>query len=1109
MNPSHIAIRNPATIFILTLMIVVIGVSAYNRLPREAAPDIQIPLLIVTIPFPGASPEDVEFLVTHKVETVLQNVENLKEITSTSSEGVASVKLEFELGFKVDDARVKVREKMDGVRPELPDDVEDPIISEINLSEQPMMIVNLAGEVGLVLLKDVAEDLKEAIEGIPGILEVNRAGGLEQEVKIMVDPEKLRYYHISLNQLSRAVEKENTNIPGGLIEIGPTKYLIRVPGEFKTPEEIKDVVVAAPNQQPVFVKDVARVNFGYKTITSHSRLDDKESVSLVIIKRSGENLLKIREEIQNLVEKYQSNYAGRINFTMLADQSVFVKRILRDLENNIITGFLLVFLVLLIVMGKRNALFVATAIPLSFLLTLVVMEMMGFTLNFVVLFSLILALGMLVDNAIVVVENIYRHLQAGKNRIEAAMTGISEVAVPVTTSTITTLVAFAPVIFMPGIVGEFMTYLPQTLIVALTSSLFVALIINPVLCSVFMGGKPATKSSMGTVAAKTAEGSPKNTVDDNDLAMVVQSPLLQRYRRILEFNLRHRLKMVAGVIVLFVVIAATYGMTTLKRKGVEFFPSTEPETATISIETPSGSTLDTTDKYSRQVEAAVKPLDQYITTRVANVGQRQGFGGAGGSGATSHLSYIKIEFPQWQEWTMRPSEVIAQLRESILGVAGADVRLSKSQSGPPTGPPVNIELRGDSFEEMLAVAEDIKRKIQHIPGLVNLRDNFDRSRPEIRVIIDREKTARMGLSTQDLALTVRTAFQGRKVSEYREGKDEYDIIVRLDESFRVGPENLERLYLVTPSGEQVPLSELATISTGPGYGSIRHIELERVITIVGDNSEGTPGPVVLGKVQALLTDYELPPGISMGYTGENKDRQEAQSFLAQSFLIALFMIFMVLVTQFNSVATPFIIMSSVVLSLMGVFLGLMIHDRPFSVVMSGIGVISLAGIVVNNAIVLIDFINQLRKRGYPMQEAVALASMTRMRPVLLTAGTTILGLLPIVMGMDIDFYRWPLVVFGSEGGAFWVPMSLAVIYGLFLATAMTLIWVPMLYTIVEDGKIHLGAKLHAFSGGLGGMRENLSAKAFPSQTLQKLKDKALVHIPRRTARKPDAKEDSD
>jgi multidrug efflux pump subunit AcrB len=586
-------------------------------------------------------------------------------------------------------------------------------------------------------------------------------------------------------------------------------------------------------------------------------------------------------------------------------------------------------------------------------------------------------------------------------------------------------------------VGEFRSYRPATLIVALSASLVVALIINPVLCSTLMGMRRGDR------------------VSGDELTMVERSAILRLYRRNLEFAIRWRWLVLPGVALLFVGIFALYAGTTLQRRGVEFFPTTEPETATITVEAPVGATLAISDGYTREVERFVLTQRASITNYVSNVGQRQGFGGSESGSANSHQSYITMEFPDWQHWKEQPSKVIRNLRASIEGVAGADVKVKEAQHGPPTGAPVNIEVRGQDFREMLTVSEEIKRRIKDIPGLVNLSDDFDRSRPEIRVLIDREKAARLGLNTHDIAETVRTAFNGRKVSEFREGKEEYDIIVRLDEQFRLEPRHLEQFYLVTPAGQQVPLSELARVTTGPAYGSLRHIKLDRVITVSGDAAEGTPGPVLLNKVRARLADQKLPDGISLSYTGEDTEREKAQGYLVKSFYIALFSIFLVLVTQFNSVATPFIIMSSVVLSLMGVFLGLIIHDRPFSVMMGGIGVISLAGIVVNNAIVLIDFVRQLRKRGLALREAVVLAGQVRLRPVLLTTVTTVLGLLPVAVGMDIDFYRWPIVVFGSEGGKFWLPMALSVIYGLAVATLLTLVVVPVLYYTVEHAKQNL------------------------------------------------------
>ena len=570
MHPSHIAIRNPVFVFIMILVISIAGLNAYQAIPREAAPDIQIPLLIVSVPFPRASPEDVESLITNKTEQELQTIKNLKEIKSTSSEGIVVLTLEFTSDFEISEARTKVREKMDQIKPDFPVDAEDYQITEINLSEQPLMILNIAGDMGLLGLTELADNIKEEIEGIQGILEVRRAGGLEKEIRVYVNPDKLNYYNLDLNQVSTSISSENTNLPGGTVTMGPTKYLIRVPGEFVTPEGINEALISAPNKVPVRVRDLGKVVFGFKEVTSKSRLDGIESVSLSIVKRSGENLLAIRDKVKSIIQRLEKDYDDEVKFSILSDQGERVQGIVKDLENNMLSGFVLVFLVLLLVMGISNALLVAIAIPLSFLLSMIILNVMGFTLNIVVLFSLILSLGLLVDNAIVIVENIFRHRQAGKNRIEAAVLGTKEIAIPVTTSTITTIAAFFPLIFMPGIAGEFISFLPKTLIVTLSSSLLVAVVINPVLCSTLMRVKVRKEI----------------TSSFDELKLVEQSRILIIYQSVLRGVIRFRFTTMLVFIFLFVSTFYWYGNNTFPRKRIEFFPKTEPSEAVVNITAP-------------------------------------------------------------------------------------------------------------------------------------------------------------------------------------------------------------------------------------------------------------------------------------------------------------------------------------------------------------------------------------------------------------------------------------------------------------------------------------------------------------------------------------------
>ena len=1038
MHPSQIAIRNPVFVFIMILVIGLAGFNAYKSIPREAAPDIQIPLLIVTVPFPGASPEDVESLITNRAEQELQTIKNLKKIKSTSSESVAVLTLEFTSDFDISDARTKVREKMDQIKPDFPSDAEDYQITEINLSEQPLMILNIAGDMGLLGLTDLADEVKEEIEGIPGILEVRRAGGLEKEIRVYVNPEKLNYYNLDLNQVSTSIRSENTNLPGGSVTMGPTKYLIRVPGEFSNPEGINEALISAPNQVPVRVKDLAKVVFGFKEISSRSRLDGTESVSLSIVKRSGENLLAIRDQVKLIIQRLEQEFENEVKFSILSDQGERVQRIVKDLENNILSGFVLVFLVLLLVMGISNALLVAVAIPLSFLASMIILNVMGFTLNIVVLFSLILSLGLLVDNAIVIVENIFRHRQAGKNRIEAAILGTKEIAIPVTTSTITTVAAFFPLIFMPGIAGEFIGFLPKTLIVTLSSSLLVAVIINPVLCSTLMRVKVGKEI----------------TSDFDELKLVEKSKILGIYQFALRKVLRFRLITILAFIFLFVGTFYWYGKNTFPRKRIEFFPKTEPSEAVVNIRAPLGTTLEVSDKYVASVEDFVNKDKKKLDAVVANVGQRRGSGAASAGSSTTYLSHVVLDFPNWQNWKEKPSSIIKKLRQKLDQMVGVEIKLAEARSGPPTGMALNLEVRGEDFNQMSEAVESIKKKIKDIPGLVDLTDDFDRSRPELKVIIDRDKASRLGLRARDIANTVRTAFNGKKVSVFRDGTEEYDIWVQLDQSFRSNQSDLSSLFIYTPSGEPVRLSEIAKVDSGPSYGSIKHVDTVRTITISADAFR-MPGPVLVIKAKQILSKLDLPQGVTYQFTGEDENRKESQIFIGQALIIAIFMILVIMVAQFNSIALPLIVISSVLMSVMGVIMGLIVHDRPFGIIMTGVGTVALAGIVVNNAIVMLDYVIKLRKKGYQRNEAMILAAAVRFRPVVLTAVTTVLGLVPIAVGMDIDFSRDSKILFGAASASFWKSMALAIMYGLGVTTLLTLFLLPALYSLVEGGKERL------------------------------------------------------
>jgi len=1015
---SDLSIKNKTSVFVLTGLIILMGLTAYFSLPRESAPSITIPIIIVATPYIGVSPADMENLVTQPIEKRLKELSDVKEITSTSSEGISTVVIEFETDVNIDNALQKVREKVDLARTEIPQDAEESSINEINFDNVPIMVVNVSGSHNLVTLKDIAEDLEDRIESVPGVLDVTLVGGLEREVQVDVDPNRLTYYNLGLEDIIETIREENLNIPGGSIKTSTLRYAVRVPGEFSNTQEIGDLVIEARNNQPIFIRDVATVRFGFKEATTYARFNGLPCVSLNVQKRTGENLIKIADAVNALLDEERNRLPASVELTVLADQSKDVRRMVSDLENNIITGLILVVIVLFLFMGIRNAMFVAIAIPLSMLLSFIVLEAMGYTLNMVVLFSLILALGMLVDNAIVIVENIYRHCEEGYSLVEAAMKGAGEVAIPVIASTLTTLCAFAPMLFWPGIIGEFMGYLPATLIITLTASLFVGLVINPTICSVLM-----------TVNKKHQE-----------------QQWLQRFRfayqHFLGWALDHRGRILGTTFGLLISMFVLYGYF---GKGVEFFPETEPNQAFIDVNAAIGTRLDISDDIVRQVEASLAGIPG-ISLFTANVGSSpdpSDFSSSGGG--TPHKSRIIVDFVERADRTQSSFTTVEMIRERTAGLVGARVELVTPSQGPPTEPPVKIEIVGDDFTVLGRLSKEITQRIQDIPGLVDLKDDYDSGKPELKVEINRTQAALLKLNTSLIAQTVRTAINGTEASEFRVGEDEYDIVVRFAEQSRGSFADLDRLH-VMHEGILIPLANLATIKVVGGVGSIKRKDQERVVSIIG-NVEGRLPSEVLKEIQGTMNGYQLPSGYVVRYAGENVEQDESQDFLTKAFVIALLMITLVLVTQFNSITMPFIIVMSVLLSLIGVLLGLMVTATPFGIIMTGIGVISLAGVVVNNAIVLIDYIRKLRERGLGRREAIIQGGVTRLRPVILTAMTTILGLIPLGTGFSVNFATLSFEI-GGESSQWWGPMAVAVIFGLAVATVLTLVVLPVMYDVL-------------------------------------------------------------
>jgi multidrug efflux pump len=1088
---TNFALRHRTSILMLIALTAILGMVSYMSVPKEASPEVTIPLISVSVVYPGVAPRDMETLVARPLEEELNAIADIKELTSTSVEGYTNVLAEFDNRMDMETALQKVREKVDLAKPKLPADAEEPAITEFNLSEFPIMQVNVSGPYGLERLKDVAEELQERLEQIPSVLSVNLSGGLEREVRVDVDLPMLKFYGLDFNDVVDAIRNENVTIPGGVVDVGTQEYALRVAGELAAAEPIEDLVVVTRAGRPIYVRDVATVDFAYKERSTYARLDGEPVVTLDVVKRAGENIIETAAAVKEVIAAMEPGFPPGTVVKITGDQSEFIEEMVATLENSIISGLILVLAVLLFFLGVRNAGFVATSIPLSMLLSFIIMGLLGISMNMVVLFSLILALGMLVDNAIVVVENIYRYLEEGHDNWTAARLATGEIAMPVIASTLTTIAAFAPLLFWPGIMGEFMGYLPLTLIITLSSSLFVALVMVPVLCALFMKPDGAPAAPLTPAARYTLLGAAALAL----LAVAGANPvtavlllvtgaglvalhrfllvrlarwfqqaavpfMLSRYERRLRWSLDHRLVIMGGAAGLFIL---TLGLFAVFNRGTELFPeSVPPSRVMVRADAPSGTRPEVVNRIAEQVEAQLQELDgirdaESVVATVGATGDAITRLFMGGADAT-----VTIQFVDFKDRRTDVFQTLVEMQRHIgQGIAGADITIAREEMGPPTGPPVNLEIAGDDPEVLKRLADRARMILQAAPVgrlLEGLDSDMSDGRQELVIDVDREKAALYGLSTMKIGGTIRSAIQGAEAGKFRQGQDEYDIVVRLAERYRQELDALQDLTILTDAGVQIPLLSVADWYVEEGAGSVRRKNLERMATVSSDVVAGANSNAVLRQVRQTLAGFEreLPRGYTTRYTGEQQEQQEAQEFLGTAFLIALLLIAFILISQFNSVVKPVIILTSVIMSTVGVLLGLMLFRMPFGIIMTGVGIISLAGVVVNNAIVLIDYVDVLRERdGLSRREALVRGGMTRFRPVILTAVTTIFGLVPLAIGLNLNFAGLftslsPDLYWGGEQAAWWGPMAIAVIAGLAFATVLTLVMVPVMYSLVDD-----------------------------------------------------------
>lgn len=1110
---SSLSLENRTSVFIIALIVVVAGFTAYKNMPKELFPEIVMPTIYVSTVHPGNSPLDIENLITRPIEKEIKPIKGIKTLKSTSVQDYSAIFVEFNPDVDVKQALLDVKDAVDKAKKELPSDLDnDPVVMDIDFSEFPVMNINLSGDYSLDDLKEYGEDLQDKIELLPEISKVDLKGALDREVLVNVDVRKIEAVEVSFMDIENAIAYENMTISGGDILMDGTRRNIRVVGEFKSVDQLENIIIKHERGNTVYLRDVATIVDAYKERSSFARLDGQPVVSLDVIKKSGENLLNATDKIEKiLADAKKKKLPSDLVVTITNDQSEQTRDQLLNLVNSIISGVILVVLILLFFLGLRNALFVGIAIPMSMLMSFFALSMMDITINMMVLFSLILALGMLVDNAIVVIENIYRlYDEKGFSPLRAAREGVGEIAVPIISSTATTLAAFFPLLFWDDIMGEFMKYLPMTLIIVLSSSLFVGLVINPVVAAtwikkedvnkkinlkrfyistgilIFIGliGYVSGSKSVGNLMVILLSVSLIYTFILIPVSRVFQKTLLpwldNKYQNIVRSILQGYRPFYAIIGTMMLLIFSVIFLI-IRKPNIDLFPANEPKYINIFIEAPIGTDILQMDTIVRdmetQVDKILTPYRHIVNSVITNIGEGANDPMDGPSqGNTPNKARITVSFHKFElRDGIATSDVMKALSHDLKRSPGVLLSVDKNRDGPPVGKPINIEITGEDYDKLLSITEDVQQKIEshNIPGIEGLKIDLDNSKPEIIVDIDRVRARRFGLSTAQIGSTFRTALFGKEVSKYKEGEDDYPIILKLEDKQRYDLASLmnQRITFRDQSNGQivqVPISAVAEIRYNTSYGSVKRKNLDRAITLYSNVIEGYNGTAINDKIREVMADYQMPDGYLIKFTGKEEEQAKSMAFLGNALLIAVALIFLIMVSQFNSAIKPFIIITSVFFSTIGVFLGLAIFRMDFIVIMTGIGIVSLAGIVVNNAIVLIDYTDLLRKRkreelGYEegqilsMEDAIECiveAGKTRLRPVLLTAITTVLGLIPLAVGLNIDFVGMvnnfnPNIYMGGDNVVFWGPMSWTVIFGLTFATFLTLVIVPAMYLIAD------------------------------------------------------------
>lgn len=1122
-KPTSWAVANKTTVYLLMLIITLWGGSKFFTLPKEQFPDIVIPNIYVQTIYFGNSPKDIENLVTRPIEKQIKGITGakIKKFTSTSQQDFSAIIVEFDTDVKTEIALQKVKDAIDKAKQDLPKDLtEEPTALEVNLSDQPIMYVNLSGDYDMMRLKTFADDLQDKLEELPQINRIDIVGAPEREFQINVDNNRMQAAGVTFDDISNAVARENMDISGGLLEVGSMRRNLQLKGQFKTAYDIEKVIIRNSGGAPIYLKDIAQVKDTAKNVESFARLDGKNVVTLNIIKRSGENLIETSEAIQKAVAEAKGVlYPNDLKAVITGDTSIQTKASFNELVNSIVIGFILVLFVLMFFMGVTNAFFVALSVPLSMFVAFVFLPAADLivgthvTLNFIVLFGLLFGLGIIVDDAIVVIENVHRIFVEGKGRVSierATKMAAGEVFVPVLAGTVTTLAPFFPLLFWPGIIGSFMIYLPTMLIFTLAASLVVAFIMNPIFAVDFMNhpeGKKEPKSAIfkkpyfwiaiGIGIVLDIAGYP---FMGNLLIFFMLLVLLNRFvlegavhsfqNKVLpwimghyESLLRWALKgwrpvhLLLGTVGLLILSVAIFGLSVSSgRVGIAFFPKGDPNQIYVYLKLPVGTDVKYTDSVTKTLEQKVyKVLDidiakgktnPVVESVISNVAIGASDPAAGDRSTRSELGRIQVSFVEFEKRhgkSTRP--YLDEIRGAIAGIPGAEISVDQESGGPPTDPPINIEVASEDFDNLVKTAVNLKNYLDSIqvPGVEELKMDVDLNNPEITLTVDRDRALIQGVSSAQVGMAIRTALFGTEVSKIKEGKEEYKIQLRNNELQRNSLSELLNMRIafrdMAAGGQvkQIPISALVTVEPTSTFGSIKRKNQKRLITIRSNvlTTQGYNATAVNQVITGHINSFKgKADGVTITQTGEGEQQAETGAFLLSALMIALGLILVTLVLQFNSVSKSIIILTEIIFSVIGVLLGFSIFGMEASVLMTGLGIVGLAGIVVKNGILVIEFAEELRHRGMKTREAVIQAGKTRIIPVLLTALAAILAFIPIAVGFNINFITLfselnPRIFFGGDSVAFWKPLSWTIIFGLAFAFFMTLIIVPAMYLIAE------------------------------------------------------------